>query len=93
MRVLDVATGSRYGSGSPPELQELARDQVTDLTHLVRLEGQGGAKPAKKFIANGETAGFFLATGETDQICIATSGFKRFKHEAGITPRPIKLPM
>ena len=55
------------------ELQELARYQATDLTHLVRLEGKGGAKTAKIFFATGETAKIFFATGETARIPIATT--------------------
>ena len=55
------------------ELQDLARDQATDLTHLVRIEGKGGAKTPKFFVATGETAQFFIATGETAKIPIATT--------------------
>ena len=34
--------------GHMPKLQELARIQVTDLAHLVQLEGKGGAKHGAK---------------------------------------------
>ena len=54
------------------ELQELARDQVTDLTHLVQTEGKGGAKTPKTFFATAETANLFLATGETANLFLAT---------------------
>ena len=50
-----------------PELQELARDQVTELTHLVQLEGKGGARPLKMFLATA-TAKCFIATGEPPNV-------------------------
>ena len=56
---------------------KLARDQVTDLTHLVRLEGKGGAKTAKIFFPNGETAKIFIAKAKhtrNHQFFLAAAG-------------------
>ena len=80
------ARASGYFLGSrelTPDLQELARDQATDLMHLVRIEGKGGGcQTPQCFSATGETANMFFATGETANI---------FHRNYGIRPRPIKL--
>ena len=67
-----LASGFALAS-QEPELQELARDQATDLTHLVRLEGNEGAKNPKISFATGETAKFFFATDETAKIFLAST--------------------
>ena len=59
--------------GLKAELQELARDQATDLTHLVRIEGKVGAKTPNVFFATGETAKIFIANGETAKFSFATT--------------------
>ena len=79
-----IGCAARRGEPRPTELQELARDQVTDLTHLVRLEGKGGDNPPPNFFATGERNRQNLPRRRRTR--------HKFPRHRRIQPAPIKLP-